>query len=52
MSRDKTFVDEAERLGLDVSPIDADAVLKLLVRLAATPREVIARYNALGAKKN
>jgi len=52
MCRDKTFVEEAERLGLDMSPIDADDVLKLLVRLTATPREVIARYNALGARKN
>ena len=49
MSRDETFVEEAKRLGLDVSPIDGDEILKLLARSAATPKDVIARYNALTA---
>jgi tripartite-type tricarboxylate transporter receptor subunit TctC len=52
MSRDKSFIDEAERLGLDMSPIGSEDVLKLLVRSTATPREVIARYNALVARRN
>src|SRR5690242_16299715 len=30
MCRDKAFVEEAERLGIDVSPIDGDAILILL----------------------
>jgi len=51
MCHDRPFVEEAERLGLDVSPIDADAVLALIARLSATPPDVIARYNALGAAK-
>ena len=51
MCRDKTFVEEAERLGIDVSPIDGEAILTLLARTAATPSEVIARYNAIGGEK-
>jgi tripartite-type tricarboxylate transporter receptor subunit TctC len=49
MTRDETFVDEAKRLGLDISPIDGDEILKLLAQSAATSKEVIARYNALTA---
>jgi tripartite-type tricarboxylate transporter receptor subunit TctC len=52
MCRDADFVAEAERLGFDVSPIGAQAVLDLVARSAATPKDVIARYNALIAKKN
>jgi tripartite-type tricarboxylate transporter receptor subunit TctC len=49
MTRDQTFVEEAKRLGLDISPIDGEDILKLLARSAATPKEVIARYNSLTA---
>jgi tripartite-type tricarboxylate transporter receptor subunit TctC len=48
MCADAEFRSEAERLGFDVSPIDAAAVTSLLARSAATPKAVIARYNALG----
>jgi tripartite-type tricarboxylate transporter receptor subunit TctC len=48
MCRDKDFLEEAEKLGFDVSPIDAAGVQMLLARSAATSRDVIARYNALG----
>ena len=48
MSRDKDFLEEAERIGFDGSPIDAAEVQQLLAHSAATPRDVIARYNALG----
>jgi tripartite-type tricarboxylate transporter receptor subunit TctC len=52
MCRDKDFIAEAERLGLDLSPIGADGVLDLLVRSTATPKEVIDRYNTLIARKS
>ena len=52
MVKDKAFLDEADRLGLDVSPIDADELLSLLARSAATPKDVIARFNELGTPKN
>jgi hypothetical protein len=51
MCRDKAFLEEAEKLGIDLSPIEGEAILTLLARTAATPSEVIARYNALGGEK-
>jgi tripartite-type tricarboxylate transporter receptor subunit TctC len=51
MSRDGDFVAEAEKIGIDMSPIDGDGILKLLTATAATPKEVIARYLAIGAEK-
>jgi tripartite-type tricarboxylate transporter receptor subunit TctC len=48
MCRDPAFLDEAEKIGFDVSPIDAAEVQRLLARSAATPRDVIERYSALG----
>src|SRR5215510_4196898 len=51
MCRDKASVEEAEKLGTDMSPIDGDAILALLARTASTPSEVIARYNAIGGER-
>jgi tripartite-type tricarboxylate transporter receptor subunit TctC len=51
MCRDKAFVEEAEKIGIDMSPIDGDGVLKMLTKVAATPKDVIARYNAIGGEK-
>ena len=51
MCRDKAFVEEAEKIGIDMSPIDGNAILKLLARTSATPKGVIARYNAIGGEK-
>jgi len=47
MAKDPAFVEEAHKLGLEISPIDADAISKLLSRAAATPKPVIERYKAL-----
>ena len=51
MCRDKEVLAEAAKLGIEMSPIDADAILRLVQRMAGTPRDVIARYNALGTEK-
>jgi hypothetical protein len=51
MSRDAAFWDDAQRLGLDVSPIDGNAVLKLIGQMAATPKDVVARFNEMVAPK-
>jgi tripartite-type tricarboxylate transporter receptor subunit TctC len=51
MSRDKDFVAEAEKIGIDMSPIDGAGILKMLATTAATPKDVIARYTAIGAEK-
>jgi tripartite-type tricarboxylate transporter receptor subunit TctC len=45
--QDAGFLDEAKKLGLDVSPIDGEAITQLLIRSAATPKPVLERYNAL-----
>jgi tripartite-type tricarboxylate transporter receptor subunit TctC len=47
MHKDKAFLDEAKKLELDISPISGDDVAKLLERTAQTPKDVIARYNAI-----
>jgi len=47
MCRDPVVLAEAEKLGIEMSPIDGAAVLKSIERAAATPRDVIARYNKL-----
>jgi tripartite-type tricarboxylate transporter receptor subunit TctC len=47
MSRDRGFLDEAKRAKLDISPIDGDAARALLAKAAATPKEVIDRYNEI-----
>lgn len=46
-SRDPNFLAEAAALKLDVSPIDGDAMLKLVGRLAGSPAEVLERMKAL-----
>jgi tripartite-type tricarboxylate transporter receptor subunit TctC len=53
MCRDPAVLEEAEKLGIEMSPIDGETVLKSIAHAAATPRDVIARYNALvGADRN
>ncbi|MDB5650209.1 MAG: uncharacterized protein JWL62_1729, partial [Hyphomicrobiales bacterium] len=47
MCRDPQFVAEAEKLGLDVSPIDAEALSQLLRKSAETPKAVIEAYRAI-----
>jgi tripartite-type tricarboxylate transporter receptor subunit TctC len=51
MCRDQAFVEEAEKLGIDMSPIEGAAILKLLAQTAATPKDVIARYNAVSSER-
>ena len=51
MCRDKSVRDEAEKLGIDTSSIDAEEVLRLVGRMVATPRDVVARYNSISAER-
>jgi len=51
MCRDPDVLAEAAKLGIEMSPIDSAEIMQLLARMTATPKEVIARYNALGAEK-
>jgi len=53
MCADPAVRDDAERLGIEMSPIDSAAIVQSIVRAAATPREVIERYNTLaGPQRN
>ena len=51
MSRDREFVAEADKIGVEISPIDGAGILKLLTATAATPKDVIARYTAITAER-
>jgi tripartite-type tricarboxylate transporter receptor subunit TctC len=51
MARDLGFVTEAQKLGLDVSPVDGNAVVAVIRQMAATPKDVIAQFNAIVAPK-
>jgi tripartite-type tricarboxylate transporter receptor subunit TctC len=52
MCKDKAFLDDAAKIGVDISPLDGNGVLAMIARMAATPKDVIAHYNAIsGAKK-
>lgn len=53
MCTDPTVLAEADKLGIEMSPIDGTTMLNAIARAAATPREVVERYNTLvGASKN
>lgn len=47
MCKDPAVIAAGEKLGFDMSPIDGAAVHDAIAKAAATPRDVIARYNAL-----
>jgi tripartite-type tricarboxylate transporter receptor subunit TctC len=47
MCKDTEVIDAAEKLGIDMSPIDGTTVRNAITNAAATPREVIDRYNKL-----
>jgi tripartite-type tricarboxylate transporter receptor subunit TctC len=47
MTKDPDYLAGAQKLSIDTSPIDAEAVRRLLAQSAATPKDVIARYNAI-----
>lgn len=51
MTKDAAFIDEAKRMNLDLSPIDGNAVLNLIVDLGKTPKDVVAQFNDIVAPK-
>jgi hypothetical protein len=51
MCRDKAFTEEAEKIGIDMSPVDGAGVLRRLAQVASTPKEVIGRYNAISGER-
>jgi tripartite-type tricarboxylate transporter receptor subunit TctC len=51
MCKDPAFLEDAGKLGIDISPVDGDGILKMVARMAATPKDVIARYNVISGEK-
>jgi len=51
MTRDAAFVEEIGKMGQDLSPIDGDAVRKLIAQMGETPKDVIAQFNEIVAPK-
>ena len=47
MTRDNEFQADAEKMKVELSPIDGDAVAKLVAQSAKTPKDVIALYNKM-----
>ncbi len=47
MTKDPAFVQDAHKLSLDVSPIDGDAVRKLIETMEQTPKDVIAQIDGI-----
>ena len=47
MTKDPDYLAGAKKLSIDTSPIDGEAVRKLIAQGAATPKDVIARYNKI-----
>lgn len=47
MCKDKQFIADANKLSLEVSPLDGEGIVALLKRAAATPKEIIERYEKL-----
>ncbi len=47
MVADKEFQADAEKVNIELSPIDGKGVLDLVARAAATPKDVIALYNEM-----
>lgn len=50
MVRDPAFIEDARKRRVELSPIDGHGVLSALQRAAATPGEVIARFNTMIGK--
>jgi tripartite-type tricarboxylate transporter receptor subunit TctC len=47
MTKDPAFVEEIGKMGQDLSPIDGDAVRRLIGQMGETPKDVIARFNEI-----
>ena len=45
--KDADYLREAAQMKVDVSPLSGDEIAKIVTRIAQTPPEVVARYNAI-----
>jgi hypothetical protein len=52
MTKDPAFIAEARKMSLELSPIDGDAVRKVIVQMQSTPPEVIAQFKEIAGAKH
>jgi tripartite-type tricarboxylate transporter receptor subunit TctC len=52
MVKDPAFVAEALKMNLELSPIDGEAVRKVIVQMQATPPEVIEQFKTIAGAKH
>jgi tripartite-type tricarboxylate transporter receptor subunit TctC len=52
MTRDPAFIEEANRMNLEQSPIDGEAVRRIIGQMGATPKDVIAQFNEIVGVRN
>jgi tripartite-type tricarboxylate transporter receptor subunit TctC len=50
--KDPEFVAAARKLNLDLSPIDGEAVRRVIVQMGKTPKDVLAQFGKLTGSKN
>jgi tripartite-type tricarboxylate transporter receptor subunit TctC len=51
MTKDPAFIDEANRMSLELSPIDGDAVRRIIAQMSETPKGVIEQFNEIVSLK-
>jgi tripartite-type tricarboxylate transporter receptor subunit TctC len=47
MVRDRAFLADAKQVNLDITPVSGGAVRNVIAAMAATPKDLIARYNKI-----
>ena len=47
MVRDRAFLADAKKVDLDITPVSGAAVRKVITAMAATPKDLVARYNKI-----
>ncbi|MDE2473760.1 MAG: hypothetical protein KGO48_01785 [Alphaproteobacteria bacterium] len=47
MVRNRDFLADAKKVNLDITPVSGAAVRSIIAAMAATPKDLIARYNAI-----
>ena len=52
MVKDPAFIAEAEKMSLELSPIDGEAVRKVIAQMQATPPDVIAQFKTIAGAKH
>jgi tripartite-type tricarboxylate transporter receptor subunit TctC len=52
MVKDPAFIVETEKMGLELSPIDGEAVRKVVAQMQTTPADVIEQFKAIAGAKN